>query len=577
MQILDSGNNITTVVPKMIETPNTHIINAHIYDKPSLKPIPFEYYYNSSNLGTLIYSVFNNCICTLEDYKPGDNYNQVGIFLHHANNNQKLFQDTSNPNVFYTMVRTSRDGKCSMNLLKFEIENNNIKLLNTKAKNDTYSQSSYYNRFQSGHDIQILYQTDEYLIYVYKKPNGFVNTTTGSGRSEGTFQQGKFHAYYIIKYNKNTCEETTIVSYVDRIHNIQFLEYNNGEIYLYDTMRYYNNAVIGTHADNLIRILKVNVGSNTVITIGSIQDNNKINVVDNPVKIDDYYYTIKDNGNRTYCFYKIKLNIENDTIEEEQININYNEYIVDISEATAGDLLEHTLNTIFVNNKKYIICSVHAFPHNKNYPNCHKNIVFELVQITKEIETVEINEETGEEITVIKEITVEEAVVTDIISFKNGCKGVLKYIDANTLIFLFNDGIGFYKFDNTQGKYIECYKKSGIFNVIGLDTLNRFYAQHTNGDIELMTALNACTLRADFTDEYYRQINIDTEIHYFAKNFLDEYLSTDVVISLVGPVQFKDDSSKEKIIRTSGEGVDTLPVTITGSGRIEVVITQYTD
>ena len=79
-----------------------------------------------------------------------------------------------------------------------------------------------------------------------------------------------------------------------------------------------------------------------------------------------------------------------------------------------------------------------------------------------------------------------------------------------------------------------------------------------------------------FTEEYYTNINVDTEISYYAKNFLDEYLSTDVKITLIGPVEFKDDKSKSKITKTSINGLKTLPVTITGSGRIEVIITQLT-
>ena len=574
MQILDADVNITTTVPKIIETPDTFIINAHVYDKPSLKPIPLEFH-NTGNMTPLNYMVLNNCIWTMDNYwgntEGHGGYNN--FFLHYGNKNQKIFQDTTDSNIYYFMTRNSKDRYGRILFYKYEKKDSNI-----VRKHYIDYGGDYHDGWQLGNDINILCQTDLYIIYVWKYINGTY------------YASSKSCAYQIIKYNKQAQTATSIITYTDYFHNIQFLEYDekNDNIYLYDNLHNYNSArqEYISNAYNCYKILKINLSSNLLTEIFNYKDHYNVYVMDNPVKINDYYYIMKDyygetartvNDKHIYCFHKLKLNTTNDTVEQEIINIDFNEYEWTLNGIgpVGGNSVYHELKTIFINNKNYIVCTLHSIANAKYFPNEHKNVVFEIVETTEEREKIEVNEETGEEIITKEEITIEKIVVTDLIPFKNGCKGVLEYIDSSNLVILFYDGSGFYKFNNTQGKYIECYRKSGTFNTIGFDTLNRLFIQYSNGDIEIMTSLNACTLKADFTEEYYREINADTEIHYFAKNFLDEYLSTDVVISLIGPIQFKDDGSKEKLIKTSGDGVDSLPITITGSGRIEVVISQY--
>lgn len=589
MQILSTNDNISTVRPKIFETPDTLIINAHIYDKASLKPIPFEFY-NTQTAYT--YSNLAYCIHTLDN---ADYSYTTGVanpkfmstyFLHDGNNHQKLFQDITHSDIFYQIVRINTNPG-TIRFLKYQKNGNNIKLITTTEYNsgnrwyDGSSSSDCY--YQSGHDIYVLYQNETYIVFVHKYPYAGSNSTM----TTNLYTQNRGSRFDLIKYNKDTGGVAAIISHNDYLYNYQFLEAKDDDIYILRHVRHFNSGsaynkyvkpTSNTSTVNNWYIVKINIISGTETVLFTKSDTGDTFMVDNIIKVNDFYYTFKANGKK-YEFSKLKLDTVNDTVTEEVININYNSFEEFNSSAYnfEGDLIYHTLKSISVNNKDFIICTIHCIPNHKFYPECHKNIVFEIVKTTKIVETIETNEETGEEVIVKQEITEEEAVVTDVIPFLNGCKGVLEYIDPNVLIFLFFDGIEFCKFDSTQGKYIECYKKGGIFNVIGLDTLNRFYAQYSNGDVEVMTALNACTLKADFAEEYYQSINIDTEIYYYAKNFIDEYLSTDVVISLIGPVQFKDDSSKEKIIRTSGEGIDTLPVTITGSGRIEVVIAQYTD
>jgi hypothetical protein len=531
MEILNSKSIITQTVPRIVETPEHLIINTQVHDKASIKPVPFEFNVISAPIS---FSCLSRCIWTY-------NNNTIGrtLFLHSGNNkNQKMYQDTTDINIFYNLFKYPDYG---VKLIKFKKEENNISeqwssMWNVNAVGKTCTGTLTY-----GNDIQVLFQNDTYMLFVLKYTYQL-----------GGHWEGSSDSYYLKKYNKKT-NQTTDVRTLNQgvvnppIVNYQFIEYNNDNVYFYEQNR------------NVHTIFKVNLSTNVLTTLLTFTNTNGLSVIDNPVKIGDYYYIIKDNylqsGIHEYCFYKIRLDVSTDTVTQDVININLNGFTLDTASGEVlsgiGEGVYHTLNTLEINNKKHILCTIHSTPNQNYYPNQHKHIVFE--------------------------VTDTEIIVKDVITFPNGCKGVLEYIDSRTLVFLYTDSIAFYKFDNTKEKYTLTYRKAGVFNTIGFDTLNKFYMQHNTGAIDVMTSMNACTLKADFADEYYTSINTDTEISFYAKNFLDEYLNADVKITLLGPVQFKDDKSKTKIVKTSDAGVKTLPVTITGSGRIEVVITQLTE
>lgn len=530
MEILNDKSAITTYVPRIIETTDHLIVNAQVYDKVTFKPIPFEFKIEYTGL---LFSIFSRCIWTYNNDGAA-----VTMFLHNANSKgQKLFQDTTDPDIFYLLMKYESYG---IRFVKFKKEKNNVSVVNTFTHNHTSGGSVCTNNgYAYGNDIDILYQSDLYIVYVLKYTYAYDQWWWG----------GEY--YYLRKYNKKTHEVQDFHAYAMgvkncAISNYQFMEYYNDNVYLY------------RQAGNSHYIYKLNLSTNLITTLFSYTNTNGVTIIDNPVKIGDYYYLIRDNysqsGVHEYCFYKLKLDVTTDEVVQEIIDLDLNGYTLDTADGQVlsgiGEGIYFTLKPIQTDDKNYIVCTIHAIPNINYYPNQHKNIVFE--------------------------VTDTNVVVKDMIRFPNGCKGVLEYINPNTLVFLYTDGIGFYKFDQTSEKYILTYRKPGIFNTIGFDTLNRFYMQYNTNAIEVMTSMNACVLKADFTDEYYTNINTDTNIHFYAKNFLDEFLNTDVRITLVGPVQFKD-GTRQIITKTSDKGIETLPVKITGSGRIEVVITQLTE
>jgi hypothetical protein len=525
MQILNRESQITQTVPRIVETPEYLIINSQVHDKTTLKPIPLQF--NVVN-APLIYSSLDRCIWTYDN----NNANRI-FFLHYGNGKyQKLHQDITDANVFYALLKYPDYG---VKFIKFKKDKDNVTEIWQETHNINVGKC---NSASYGCDINILYQTDLYILYALKVPYQY-----------DSWYAGEY--YYLRKYNKKTNQVVNITNYGmgttnAAISNYQFMEYYNDNVYLY------------RQAGIAHEVYVVNLSTNLYTKLFTFSSTGGCTVIDNPVKIGDYYYVIKDNypqsGLHEYCFHKIRLDVKTDTVTEEIVDINLNGFVLDTANGQVlsgvGEGVYHTLKTLNTNGKTYIICTVHATPNINYYPNQHKNIVFE--------------------------VTDTEITVKDVIVFPNGCKGVMEYIDSNILMFLYTDSIAFYKFDNTREKYVMTYKKGGVFNMVGFDTLNRFYMQYNTNAIEVITSMNACILKTDFKEECYTSINKDTEIYFYAKNFLDEYLNTDVRITLIGPVQFKD-GTKQVITKTSDKGMETLPVRITGSGRIEVVITQLTE
>ena len=177
-------------------------------------------------------------------------------------------------------------------------------------------------------------------------------------------------------------------------------------------------------------------------------------------------------------------------------------------------------------------------------------------------------------------ITGDTIEIIHIVPLTDGCKGVL-YLneDYSKPIFVMSNSCLFYSFDTTSQKLVNTFKIGGVFVVVGFDSLGRFIVQHTNGAIEILTDTNACILQADFAEELYDKDNaseIDTTVSFYAKNFLDEYIESSVKLTLIGPVVFKENNSKELVISTLKTGMRTVPVIITGYGNIQVIITQNT-
>lgn len=527
MELMDNSSTIgDTIIPKLIEFPEHFILNSQLYDKQTLKPIPMKFYTNIA---------LKNPFITLQTSIDKTNYfcSQYLTYIQNNNeeNRQNIIQDKNNSNIFYIIQKY--DGNYDVQYL-YKIQYNSITkkytILNTFSSTNSI-------RGGAG-DIRILGETNEYFILFITTNNG-----TYSDRYE-------YYCNDIRLINKNNFEHISVYSNGDT-SGIQYhlININNDCLYALVHANYYTR-----------RIIKINISSKSNNVMWTETPTATVGIRCNIVNINDNYYTLAsylENGIYSYKMTKIVLNTTNDTVNTELLDINLNGFMLDNSPATNmrySIYVHYTLKVIKTDSATYISCLIHGVPNGETtYDYQHKHVLLKF---------------NGTSFNVV-----------DVVSLTDGCYGSLNFNDSKHQVWYMSNCVLFYSFDETSEKMICTYKKGGMFMQIGFDSLNRFITQTKDYTIEILTDTNACILKADFNEEVYDKNNssdLNTTISFYAKNFLDEYLETNVKLSLIGPVIFEENNTKELIVNTSKEGISTVPVIIKGYGNIEVIITQNT-
>ena len=531
MELMDSTSNITanTIIPKLIEFPEHFVLNTQLYDKQTLKPIPTKFYVNN-NLNVPFMTLYISIDKTKFYYGSIRDFDMIQNNNEH--NHQNIIQDKNDPNIFYVLQKFNSSYD-NMRLYKIQY-NDNTKQYNI-LNNFTTLQSGLHSSDKG--DIKIIYETDEY----------FVLSITGQ------YYDRYSNPYVGISLlNKKTFGYTSLIKddSGQSLCPFYLLESNN------------NDIIYVLHCSNDFytkQITKISITTKTKTTIWTDTPTCDKGVICNPVKIGDYYYVLipyLENTIYTYKIMKISLSTVDDKINTELLDINLNNFILDNSPSTNmiySYNIKYTLRVIKSDNNIYLSCLMHETPNDVAYAYQHKHVLLKF---------------NGTSFTVV-----------DVIPLTDGCYGSLEYNDSKHQIWYMPNCVLFYAFDETKEKMVCTYRKAGEFMQIGFDSLNRFITQTKDYTIEILTESNACILNADFDEEIYDKETgkeLNTTVSFYGKNYLDEYLETNVKLTLIGPVVFEENGTKELITTTSKTGIKTIPVIIKGYGNIEVVIAQNT-
>lgn len=537
MELISNGITVNSNTPKIIETPEHFIINTQLYDKQTLKPVPMKFNTNIATLSSVPYITLNNSIDTY--YYFSTNYFHCHNNENNEFNNDKLIQDKEDPNIFYLLKKYNSDEK----ILFYRIQYNQ----DTKKYNIThYIHSGNIKAPYNGKgDMNIIYETDEYFVLKSSQQHYTQYTLDGTLSTS------------IFKVRKKDFNIKTLVgsgSNPKTYYYTHFLAADNDIVYIYTI-----------DSNDYRKIIKINLSSDVITNIWDYTSNNGNCINCNPIEINGYYYSLcsyKDtNNNNLYKLMKLSLDMSNDTVSYELLDINLNNFTLDSSPANNLShcwYMQYTLRKIITNNNIYLSCLIHQTGNMEIWQDKAQSYQCKLSVFSLDGNTVN---------------------VLSSIPLTDGCRGSLIYNDSKHLILYISNCILFYTFNETKTKYVLTYKKAGIFKVVGIDSLNRIITQTTDDTIEMLTDTNACILQADFAEELYDKDDsskIDTTVSFYAKNFLDEYLETNVKLTLTGPVVFKENNEKTLVTSTLKTGLRTVPVTITGYGNIEVIITQNT-
>ena len=534
MQLMNKDTSITERTPAILETPDHFIINTQVYDKQTLKPISMKF---ANLLHNNFISVILNTSVQNIYYENNVSGSYWPVMRQRIGNYKNIIKDKYDENLFYLLYKINNNNLSAIAKIR---KNNNEYIVEKALTSCDIRVFGNYNFTWS--DLKILYETDTAFIISLEvlcwhcHPNAY---------------HYECYAFTIGSLNKNTFTYSEIRGVYD-YGNVQhyFMEAKDDLIYILEA------------CNNNYTIFKINISSFTHTQVGDAITGTNY-VVSNPIKINDYYYVIFDNYNETsghrYGFKKIKLDINNDTMTNEIVEIiNYDSYKMDSSSDNSlpyGFEVSHQLQTFESNGHVYVECTIYGLPSWIDKPYQCKHVLLELKE--------------------------DGFYIKQIIPLTDGVNGVL-FIneDYKKPVFIqSNYACLFYSFNEDTQEFVQIFKLGGTFISAGFDTLGRFIAQHTNGAVEIFSETNASILKADFNDEIYNlddKQEIDTTVSFFAKNYLDEYIETSVKLTLIGPVIFKENNKNTLSISTLKSGIRTVPVTITGNGNIEVIITQNT-
>lgn len=274
-----------------------------------------------------------------------------------------------------------------------------------------------------------------------------------------------------------------------------------------------------------------------------------------PVTFNGYHYILAANeAGNAYSFIRYHIDYEGH-VTEEFFDIEYDAtkwpfQTIGKLGITKKDCFALSLYNV---DNQYIACTAHNVQNSYQHDNIdlrklHRHMIFKI---------------DGEDI-----------VQKDIFSINDLCYGVL-YYDKHTVVFHTDAGYKFYKFDTDFEEYTPCFRKTGAFTYVGLDTMNRLYTINAANKMTIVSNVTACILDAHFQEEAYDFSSgvVRTAVLFSAKNFLNAYIKAEVELVLNGPCAFYDGTTRKKLT-TSASGETGVVVDILRGGKIDVIIKQ---
>lgn len=536
--ILNDANIAASIeVPKVIETKNGMVLNAQYYNKQNFLPVPFN---------QLIISGKNDMLNINKALKPMADSTSIGAW-----NEDTIIADEYEPNVFYGL---SYNGVNTIIFKYLEEENKGIKLLGN------ISQPLLYDKY--------LGQDKNYLYYSFRcsvVKNAYINNSfkgAYKGCSDSYIQKINKRDMSVLNmdtygyiYDPNIIPISMSMNIFEDDNYIYFGEVTNSTARtVKNTFNFEAISSLSIH-----RIIKARGVIETVKSEIQINDNSIYNYFDNKdvFKIDDniigfYFFNFSDVKSPLKLI-KINLNetIISDIVTVEPVTFTWEESIKSkLSVFPNGFWYSYE---IFITKKE-----TKTFVNIMMYQNSNQAVTGQIVN--QGIYTFEIIKFNILKLTNYNRIS--EAVL----------KGYLISKDREFLIVATINSVIFMKFNGSLGRYeIKDSMKLAVLS-IGLDSSERVWLIKPNYDVELFSLTDATNFNMKFEKNFYDYFGIDIEtfITIESRNYIGEYISTEVELNINGNAKFRENDSKTIKLTTPNDGNMSIPVMITGSNQITV-------
>ena len=556
MQVIPENLNITTGY-HVFETPDDIIINSQIYDKITMEPKP--------------YNFFNTNYCL----------NNKNLLLHEVNileypwamiakepDYKYYIQDNQDSSIFYCLTEQAYNNQ-DQYLLKIQKTDTGWITLNTLAPDSgyRYGMNVLHGRSQSTiYHYKIIGQTERFIILCQINSGGTHVWYSNQPRLQTL-------SYVVINKSEMSSKYLNIGVYYD--YSIYNIKENNDSIYIYENLA------------GIINIVRFDPYTNTrtILFTKDSYKNEKCIGISNIIKFKDNYYTLTANKEDTYyALQKITINFEYNQVTCSEIPLGENNSFAYHHATNRSDFLDCGWLQIDLKNidNTYIAITIHDL-QNKAHGYCycgsskwgegggslpwstynqdtlsqsgfHRHILYKYDEVNDQWISKGI-------------ITPDEAT--------QHIYGVL-YYDEYTPIFFLNTRIMAYKLNLKTEKYEKVFEKPGTFYTIGLDENNKFYMFDSNNNCYIYNDISSYELFATFEQDSYQYDNkpIQTYVTISSKNFVSQYITTKVELTLEGNCKFTENNKKTLITHTQSTGKLNVPVTVTNGGTMYCYIKE---
>lgn len=485
-------------VPHMFETPDDMIINGQIYDKATMKPKPYHF----ANITDFLpeCNIFDECINRIGDKNcipdKGIDY-------------KNIIQDTEDSSIFYVLYFVPGD-TVTLRLSKIKKHDNTYTIWNTT----TYG--SPHGNYNRANMYKFLGQTKDYILL---SEAHWAHDSWSDLRNIIVRRVSKkdLSSTYVIDYANNADPYSNWNSESACFACSHYL-IKNDDSYAYFYIQYGAAAFIRKY--NILN----NTWANLYTFPAEYLQNYNIGV-SNIIEFNNKYYIITGNAAHTsYELQEISIGAT-DGVSIKHYNIShagfpYNARGYRTYEGTSHALTPYLVYTLKNIDNKYIGLTVH---HNEGF-GIGSNNKHILIKKTS----------SGFSITHARSIP--------------SCYGVL-YYNPYIAVVLTTEGYTFYKVNTSTDTWDEIRRETGTFNYIAFDSYKRFYTVDTSNRVKMYSNVSTYEIDVHFENNSYsyQGTNIQTRCIITAQNFLDEYISTTLKVTLTGPVRFADGSIEKEV------------------------------
>lgn len=504
-------------VPHMFETPDDMIINGQIYDKATMKPKPYHF----ANITDFLpgCNIFDECINRIGDKNcipdKGIDY-------------KNIMQDTEDSSIFYALYFTSGDSM-TLTLAKIQKQENCYRVIKTGAYG---SPLGSYNRANM---YKFLGQTKDYILL--------------SEAHWASYSWSDLRNIIVRRVSKKDLSSTYVIDYANNspwydpadsaCFACSHYLIKNDDSYAYFYIQYGETAFIR----------KYNILNNTWVNLYTFPAeyiNYNCIGVSNIIEFNNKYYIVT--GNSAYTSYELQeITIgATDGVSIKHYPISHGDFPYDqrgyrTIEGASNALTPYLVYTLKNIDNKYIGLTVH---HNEGFGIGTNNKHILIKKTTS-----------GFTITHVRSIP--------------SCYGVL-YYNPYIAVVLTTEGYTFYKVNTNTNTWDEIRRETGTFNYIAFDSYKRFYTVDTSNIVKMYSNVSTYEIDVHFEKNSYsyQGTNIQTRCIITTQNFLDEYISTTLKVTLTGPVRFADGSIEKEVDTKYGTAYED--VYIHDSGQIGV-------